>query len=180
MAGAHTRTGLPEVFVKKHFLVPSVDNSLDVGLEDCHEASNVIPRDEVHMNGVPDFLLSVAHGKPLSMHCCVEAARRSLVRVTKLSGLLKQQGATVRQFVNTFCADSQDELVLLAFCLVYMVVTRKKSHGEVSAARAAERDFVEATKRKLARWRRCGVYELVPDPGQTVVSTRWVKTEKVS
>ena len=107
--GAHTRIVLPDVSAIKRFVVPSVDvdDSLDVGPEDCDEAGNVITRDEVHVNGVPDFLAFVAHGKPLNMHGCVEAARRSVVRVTELSKQLRQQGATVPQIVNTFCADSQ-------------------------------------------------------------------------
>ena len=92
---------------------------------------------------------------------------------------LRQQGATVPQIVNTFCADSQDELVLFAFCLANVALKRKKSHGEVSAARAAEPDFFEAKQRELASWDRCGVYELVPDRGQAVVTTRWVNTEKI-
>ena len=54
------------------------------------------------------------------------------------------------QVVNTFCADSQDELVLFAFCLANMPLKRKKSHGEVSAARAAEPYFLEAKQRELA------------------------------
>ena len=108
-----------DVSAKKRFVVPSVDvdDSLDVGPEDCDEAGNVITRDEVHVNGVPDFLAFVAHGKRLNMHGCVEAARRSVSRVTELSKQLRQQGATVPQVVNTFCADSQDELVLFAFAL---------------------------------------------------------------
>ena len=60
-----------------------------------------------------------------------------------------------------------------------MALKRKKSHGEVSAARAAEPDFLEAKQRELASWDRCGVYELVPDHGQPVVTTRWVNTEKI-
>ena len=166
---------------KKRFVVPSadVDDSLDVGLEDCDEAGNVTTQEEVHVNGVPDFLAFAAHGKPLNMHGCAEAARRSVVRVTELSGLLKQQGATVPQIVNTLCADSQDELVLFAFCLANMAPKEKKSHGEVSPARAAEPDFLEAKQRELDSWDRCGVYKLVPDRGQTVVTTRWVNLEKV-
>ena len=179
--GAHTRIVLPDVSENKRFVVPSVhvDDSLDVGPEDCDEAGNVITRDEVHVNGVPDYLASVAHGKPLNMHGFVEAARRSVVRVTELSKQLRKQGATVPQIVNTFCADSQDELVLFASFLANMALKRKKSHGEVSAARAAELDFLEAKQRELASWGRCGVYELVPDCGQAVVTTRWVKTEKI-
>ena len=68
---------------------------------------------------------------------------------------------------------------LFAICLGNMALKRKKSHGEVSAARAAEPDFVEAKKRKLASWDRCGVYASVPERGQTVVTTRWVNTERV-
>ena len=83
------------------------------------------------------------------------------------------------QVVNTFCADSQDELVLFAFCLANMALKKKKSHGEVSAARAAEPNLLEAKQRELAIWDRCGVYELVPDRGQPVVTTRWVNTEKI-
>ena len=179
--GAHTRNVLPDVSAKKRFVVPSlgVDDSLDVGPEDCDEAGNVIARDEVHVNGVPDLLAFVAHGKPLNMHGCVEAARRSVLRVTELSKQLRQQGATVPQVVNTFCADSGDELVLFAFCLANMALKRRKSHGEVSAARAAEPDFLEAKQRELASWDRCGVYELVADRGQPVVTTRWVDTEKI-
>ena len=181
VAGAHTTIVLPDMSAKKRFVVPSVDvdDSLDVGPEDCDEAGNVITRDEVHVNGLPNFLAFVAHGKPLNMHGCVEAARRSVVRVTELSKQLRQQGATVPQIVNTFCADSQDELVLFAFCLANMALKRKKSHGEVSAARAAEQDFLEAKQRELASWDRCGVYELVRDGGQAVVTTRWVNTEKL-
>ena len=179
--GAHTRIVLPDVSAKKRFVVPSadVDDSLDVGPEDCDEAGNVITRDEVHVNGVRDFPAFVAHGKPLNMQGCVEAARRSVSRVTELSKQLRQQGATVPQVVNTFFADSQDELVLFAFCLANMALKKKKSHGEVSAARAAEPDFLEAKERDLASWDRCGVYELVPDRGQPVVTTRWVNTEKI-
>ena len=131
------------------------------------------------MNRAPDFLAFVAHGKPLNMHGCVEAARRSVVHVTELPGSLKQQGATVPQIVNTFCADSQDESVLFAFCLANMALKRKKSHREVCAACGAEPNFVEATKRELDSWDRCSVYELVLDRGQTVVTTHWVNTEKV-
>ena len=96
------------------------------------------------MNGVPDLHAFVAHGKPLKMHGCEEAAGRSVVRVTELSKQVRQQGATVPQIVNTFSADSQDELVLFAFCLANMALKRKKSHCEVSAARAAEPDFLAA------------------------------------
>ena len=102
-----------------------------------------------------------------------------MVHLTEFLGLLKQQGATVPQIVNTFCADSQDELVLFAFCLAIMALKRKKSHGEVSAARAAEPDLMEAKKRELVSWDRCGVYELVLHRRQRVVTTRWVNTEKV-
>ena len=153
MAGANTRTVPPEVSVKKRFVVPSADSddSLDVGPEDCDEAGNVNTRDEVHVNGVPDFLAFAAHCKPLNIHGCVEAGRRSVVRVTELSGLLKQQGATVPQIVNTFYTDSQDELVLFAFCLANMALKREKLHGKVSAACAAEPDFVEAKKQDVAR-----------------------------
>ena len=149
---AHTRIVLLDVSKKKRFVVPSVDvdDSLDVGPEGCDEAGNVITWDEVHVNGVPDFLAFVAHGKPLNMHGCVEAARRSVVRVTELSKQLRQQGTTVPQVVNTFCAESQDKLVLFAFCLANMALKRKKSHGEVSAARAAEPDFLKAKQRELA------------------------------
>ena len=93
------------------------------------------------MNGVPHLLAFVGHGKPLNMHGCVEAACHSVVCVTELSGLWKQQGATVPRIVNAFCADSQDELLLFAFCLANVALKRKKSHGEVSAARVAEPDF---------------------------------------
>ena len=162
-------------------MVPSadLDDSLDVCPEDCDEGGNVITRDEGQVNGVPEFFAFVAHGKPLNMHGCVEAARHSLVRVTELSGLLKQQGATIPQVVTTLCVNSQDKLVLFAFCLTNMALTRKESYAEVCAARAAEPDFAEAKKRELANWDRCSVYELVPDGGQTVVTTRWVNTEKV-
>ena len=132
------------------------------------------------MNGVPDFLAFVAHGKLLNVHGCVEAARRSVVPVTELSGLLKQQGATVPPIVNTFCADSQDELVLFAFCLANMAPKRKKMHGQVSAARAADPDFLDAKKQELASWDRYGGYELVPDHGQTVATTRWLNAEQVA
>ena len=37
----------------------------------------------------------------------------------------------------------------------------------------------QAKQRELASWDRCGVYELVPDRGQPVVTTRWVNTEKI-
>ena len=86
MEGAHTRIVLPDVSAKKRFVVPSVDvdDCLDVGPEDSDEAGNVITRDEVHVNRVPDFLAFVAHGKPLNMHGCVEAARRSVSRVTEV------------------------------------------------------------------------------------------------
>ena len=151
VAGAHTRIVLPDILVKKRSVVSSADlaDSLDVGTEDSDEKSNVIARDEVQMSGVPDFLAFVAHGRPLNMHGCVEAARCFVARVTEVLGLLKQQGATVPEIVNTFCADSQDALVLFAFCLTTMALKRKKSHGEVSAARAAEPDFVEAKNRTL-------------------------------
>ena len=88
-------------------------NSLDVAPEDCDEASNVITWDQVHVNQVPDFLA------PLNMHGCVEEARHSLMRWTELSGLLKQQEGTVPLIANSFCADSQDELVLFAFCKIF-------------------------------------------------------------
>ena len=181
VAGAHTRIILPEVSVKKRFVVPSMggDNSLDVGREDCYEAGNVITVDEVRLNVLPDFLAFVAHGKPLNMHRCVQVGRRSVVRVTELSGLLKQQGAIVPQIMNAFCADSQNELLLFVFCLANMALKRKKSHGEVSAARAAEPDFVGAKKRDLARWDRCGVYDSVPDRERTVATSRSVNTKKV-
>ena len=159
VAGAHTRIVLPELLVKKRFVVLSadVDDSLDVGPEDFDEAGNVIRRDEVQVNGVPDFLAFLEHGKSLNMHGCVEAACRSVVRVTELSGLLKQQGATVSQIVNTFCADSQDELVLSAFCLTNMALKRKKLQGEVSAARAAEPDVSEAKGQEPGVSDRCGL-----------------------
>ena len=38
---------------------------------------------------------------------------------------------------------------------------------------------MEAKKRGLASWGPCGVYELVPEHGQTVVTTPWVNTEAV-
>ena len=179
VAGAHARIVLPKASARKRFVAPSADvgDSLDVGPKDCDEAGNGLTRDGVHVSGVPDFLAFVAHGKPLNMHGCWEAARRSLVRVTVLSGLLKQQGATVPHIVHTFCADSQDKLVLFAFCLANMALKRKKSHGEVSATRAAEPDFVEAKKRELDK--HCNVNKLVPDRAQTVVTTRSVITEKV-
>ena len=82
-------------------------------------------------------------------------------------------------FSYSFCADSQDELVLFAFCLANMALKKRKSHGEVSAARAAEPELLEAKQRELASWDRCGIYELVPDRGQPVVTTRWVNTEKI-
>ena len=85
-----------------------MDNSFDVGLEDCDEVGNVVTQDELHVNGVPDFLAFEAHGKLLNIHGFLEAARRCLVRVTALSGLLKPQGATVPQMVKAFCVDSQD------------------------------------------------------------------------
>ena len=181
VAGAHTRTVLPEVSVKKRFVVPSADvaDSLDVDHEDCDEAHNVITRDEVQVNGVPDVLAFLAHGKPLYTHGSVEAACHSVVHVTELSGLLKQQAAIVPQIVNTFCANFHDELVLFAFCLANMALKRKKAHGDVSAARGVEQDFAGAKKRGLASCHRCGVYELVLDRGQTVVTTRWVNTQKV-
>ena len=146
VGGAHTRIVLPDVSAKKRFVVPSVgvDDSLDVGPEDSDEAGNVITRDKVHVNEVPDVLAFGARGKPLKMHGRVEAARRSVLRVTELSKQFRQQGAMVPQVVNTFCADSQDELVLFAFCLANMALKRRKSHGEVSAARAAEPDFLAA------------------------------------
>ena len=58
VAGAHTRIVLPEVSVKKRSVVPSagVDDSLDVGPGDGDEAGNVLTRDKVPVNGVPDFL----------------------------------------------------------------------------------------------------------------------------
>ena len=142
--GAHIRIVLPQVSLKKRFVVPStdVDDSLDVGPDEFDEAGNDITRDEVHVNGVPDFLAFVAHGKPLNMHGCVQAARRFEVRVTELSELFKQQGATVPQVMNNFCANSQDELVLFALSLANMALNRKNSHGELSAARAAEPDFL--------------------------------------
>ena len=181
VAGAQTRIALPEVSVTKRFVVPSADveDSLDAGPEDCDEAGNVITCDEVHVEGVPHFPAFVAHGKALNVHGCVEAPCRSVVRVTELSRLWKQQGATVPQIVNTFCADSHDELVLFAICLGIMALIRKKSHGEVSAACSAEPDFVEAKRRELASWDRCRVYALVPDRRRTVVTTRWMNTEKV-
>ena len=118
VAGRHACIALPEVSVKKRFMVPSADDddSLDVGPENCDEAGNVITQDEVHLNGAPNFLAFVAHGKPLNVHYCVNAACRSVVRVTEFSRL-KQQGATVPQIVNTFCADSQDEPVFFTFTL---------------------------------------------------------------
>ena len=82
-----------------------VDDSLDVGPEDCGGAGNVITRDEVRVNGVPDLLAFVVRGKPLNMHGCLEAACCSVLSVTELSKQLQQQGATVPQVVNTFCAD---------------------------------------------------------------------------
>ena len=181
MAGAHTRIVLPEVSVRKRFVLTSADvcDPLDVGAADCDEAGNVVRRNEVHVNGVPDFLAFVAHGKPLNMHGCSEAACRSVVRVTKMLGFVKQQGATVRRIVNSFCANCQNNVVLFAFCLVNLALNRNTSHGEVPAARAAEPDFVEAKKRELDGWDRCGVYELVLDPGQKVVTTCWLNTEKV-
>ena len=86
MAGAHTKIVLPEVSVKKRSVVPSagVDESLDVGPGDGDEAGNVLTRDEVRVNGVPDFLAFLAHGKPLNMHGCVEAALRSVVHLTEV------------------------------------------------------------------------------------------------
>ena len=56
--GAHTRTVLPDVSENKRFVVPSVDvdDSFDVGPEDCDEAGNVVTRNEVPVNGVADFL----------------------------------------------------------------------------------------------------------------------------
>ena len=181
MAGAHTRIVLPEVALKKRSVVPSsgVDDSFDVSPGDGDEAGNVLTRDEVRVNGVPDFLAFVAHGKLLDMHCCVEAALRSVVHLTEILGLLKQQGATVPPIGNTFSAFSQDELVLFAFCLAIMALKRKGSHGEVSAARASEPDFMEAKKRELVSSDPCGVYESVLHRGQTVVTTCWVNTEKV-
>ena len=94
---AHTRNVLPELSVKKRFVVPSADvaDSLDVVPDDCGKAGNVMGQEEVQVNGVPHFVVFVAHGKPLNMHGCVGAGRRSVVRVTEPSGLLKQQGATV-------------------------------------------------------------------------------------
>ena len=81
--------------------------------------------------------------------------------------------------MSTVCADSQDELVHFAFCLANVALERKKSHGKVSAARAAEADLVEAKKRDLDTWDRYGVSELVPNRGQTVFTTRLLNTEKV-
>ena len=131
------------------------------------------------MKEVPGFLSFVAHRKPLNMHGSVEAAGRRVVGVTKLSALLKPQGATVPQIVHTFCADSQDELLLFAFCLADMALKRKKSRRKVCAIRAAELDFLRAKKRELDGCKHCDVYELVPDRGQKAVTTRWVNTEKV-
>ena len=181
LEGAHTRIVLPDVSANKRFVVLSVDvgDSFDVGLEDCDVSGNVIKGDEVHVNGVPDFLAVVADRKPLNMHGCVEAARRSVVWVTELSKQLRQQGANLPQIVNTVCADSQKELVLFAFCPANLALKRKKSHGDVSAARAAKPNFFGAKQRELASWDRCGVYELVPCRGQVVVTTRWVNTEKM-
>ena len=51
-----------------------------------------------------------------------------------------------------------------------MAAKRKKSHGKISAARAARRYFVEARKRELASCNRCGVNEFVTDRAQTVVT----------
>ena len=116
-----------QVSVKKRFVVRSagVDDSVGGCLDDCDEAGNVITRDGVCASRTPEFLAFVADGKPLNMHGCAEAAHRSVVRVTELTGLSKQQGATVPEIVNTFWADSQDQLVLFAFCLANMALKRK-------------------------------------------------------
>ena len=41
------------------------------------------------------------------------------------------------------------------------------------------RILLRQEKLELASWDRCGVYELVPNRGQAVVTTRWVSPKKV-
>ena len=128
------------------------------------------------MNDAPILLAFVADGKQLSIHGYVEAACCSVVCLTELSGLLKQQGATAPQIVHTLRADSQDQLVPYAFCFANMALKRKESQWEVSATRAAEPDFVEAKILEPESWKRSNVYELAPDRGETIATTRWVNT----